>query len=372
MFTHPTLRRMSTAVVSLAAAAALVVATSGTAAAAGPTLTSPALSAVVTGTSVTATTTVVASSTTTATLAGICARDARGGNYDFPLSSSISITTSGTSITATRYLSPSTYTYWACVKVNGYWTNVGTVKSFTVATPAGPATPGPSNDPMPVGDLPGWHQVFTDNFSTPLAEGQFPGSYASKWTSYNGFTDSSGFGDFNQKIISVHDGSLDLDLHSQNGRAQGAAPVPLVNGKWGGQVYGRYTVRFKADALAGYGTGWLLWSDANNWNDGEIDFPESALNSTIKGYNHTVGNPAHNDLVFDTGVSYLDWHTATIEWTPSAVSYLLDGKLIQSTTTSVPTNPLHWVLQTATTGQQPAAGTAGHMLIDWVSIYTLA
>ena len=143
------------------------------------------------------------------------------------------------------------------------------------------------------------------------------------------------------------------NLHSENGRAQGAAPVPLVNGAWGGQVYGRYTVRFKSDALPGYGTGWLLWPDSNNWNDGEIDFPESGLNSTIKGYNHTVGNPAHNDLVFDTGVTYLGWHTATIEWTPSKITYLLDGNVVSSSTTSVPSKALHWVLQTATTGTQP-------------------
>ena len=181
-----------------------------------------------------------------------------------------------------------------------------------------------------------------------------------------------GNGDFNQKIISAHDGYLDLNLHSENGRAQGAAPVPLVNGAWGGQVYGRYTVRFKADALPGYGTGWLLWPDSNNWNDGEIDYPESELTNTIKGYNHTVGNPAHNDLVFDTGISYLNWHTATIEWTSSKITYLLDGKVVSSSTTSIPRKALHWVLQTATTGGQPAASTKGHLLIDWVSIYTKA
>ena len=32
----------------------------------------------------------------------------------------------------------------------------------------------PSGQSMPVGDLPGWHQIFTDNFADPGTAGQLP------------------------------------------------------------------------------------------------------------------------------------------------------------------------------------------------------
>src|SRR5690242_12804522 len=44
----------------------------------------------------------------------------------------------------------------------------------------------PSGQPMPVGDLPGWHQIFTDNFAANVPLGSFPAAVASKWTAYSG------------------------------------------------------------------------------------------------------------------------------------------------------------------------------------------
>ena len=222
---------------------------------------------------------------------------------------------------------------------------------------------------MPVGDLPLWRQVFTDDFTTDVAPGRFPGPYSSHWLSYDGFTDTSGVGDYDQSIISVHDGMLDLHLQTINGRPLGAAPVPLIDGRWGGQTFGRFSVRFRADQLAGFGTGWLLWPDSEQWSEGEIDFPEGALDGTIHAYNHCIGDPARACLQEDTGVSYLDWHTATIEWTPVRITYLLDGVVVASTQKSVPQTPFHWVLQTATTGIRPAPQTQGHVWVDWVAIY---
>ena len=227
----------------------------------------------------------------------------------------------------------------------------------------------PSGIAMPVGDLPLWRQVFTENFTTDVAPGQFPGPYSSRWTSYNGFRDTSGVGYYDQSIISTHDGMLDLHLQTRDGRPLGAAPVPLVTGQWGGQTYGRFSVRFKADPLTGFGTGWLLWPDSEKWNEGEIDFPEGALDGTIHAYNHCVGDAARLCMQSDTGVSYLDWHTATIEWTPERITYLLDDLVVASTEGSVPQTPMHWVLQTATTGVRPAPSAQGHVWVDWVVIY---
>jgi hypothetical protein len=216
----------------------------------------------------------------------------------------------------------------------------------------------------------GWREVFVENFDVPVALGDFPGpEYADRWMSYDGFEDTSGIGLYKpSEVLSVHDGSLDMYLHTKAGRPLGAAPVPLINGEWRGHLYGRYTVRFKTDALEGFGAGWLLWPDSNDWNEGEIDFPEGGLDATIQANQHCIGDPEEKCLAVDTGVEFSDgWHTTMIEWTPSGVVYYLDGRVV-GTSPESPSTPMHLVLQTGTNGVKPHASVAGHVLIDSVTI----
>jgi len=247
-------------------------------------------------------------------------------------------------------------------------------QTFTVANaPPAPSPPQPqggSGEAMPVGDLPGWHQVFMDDFSNPLAAGQFPGPYSAKWTAYNGFYDAAHVGYYDQRAISVHDSFLDFYLHTENGRPIIAAPSPVVTAPWIGQQYGRFTVRLKSDSLPGYKASLLLWPDGNNWDKGEIDFPEGGLDGTMWGFNHCVNNPSVNCYNIDTQTAFTNWHTLTLEWSPGRISYLLDGNVFGTTSESVPTDPMHWMLQTQAGTTAPAATTAGHLLIDWVAVYT--
>jgi len=227
---------------------------------------------------------------------------------------------------------------------------------------------------MPVGNLTGWRQIFTDDFTVDLALGSFPGSYEKKWMSYTGFGDTSGVGWYDQKkVLSVKNGSLDFYMHTDSvtGKPLGAAPIPFLdsNGTWGGMINGRYTIRFRSDSLPGYGTGWLLWSDANDWNEGEIDFPEGSLDGDINAYVHCVGDPSKNCWSKDTGAKFTDWHIATIEWTPASVKLILDDVVLGSPTNAVPIMPMHWVLQACTTGVKPSPSVSGHLQIDWVAVY---
>ena len=356
--------------------ALLLVAHPGTASAAA-TLSVTSLKAIVTnGTSVTATTSIASSTRVTATYVTVCVRSSTGANQDFAGYSQVALSPTAKSLSFTATFAPGTYSYFTCVYTDNYWQVVGATKAFTTSNstvtppPTGGGGAAPSGVAMPVGNLPGWKQVFTDDFTIPLARGAFPGGYSNKWLSYSGFTDTSKVGDYDQSIISAQNGTLDLYLHTVNGRPKGAAPIPLVNGQWGGQTYGRFSVRMRADNLPGYGTGFLLWADSENWNDGEIDFPESGLDNVVKGYNHCPGNASVNCLVVNTNTTYSAWHTYTIDWTPSKLSYLIDNQTVGSTTSNIPYKPLHWVMQVATTGVQPAASTAGHLLIDWATIYT--
>lgn len=237
----------------------------------------------------------------------------------------------------------------------------------------------PSGQAMPVGDLPGWHQIFAENFNTNASLGSFPGAaYGNEFTTYaDGTPDTAGQQGAPSrydpsKVVSVSNGLLNLYLHTQNGTPMAAAILPTLPGN---DLYGKYTVRFRSDKLPGFKVAWLLWPDSGVWpGDGEIDFPESDLSGTINAFMHRRGATSGSDQdAFSTSATYSSWHTASIEWTPNSVNFILDGQLIGQSTNRIPNKPMHWVLQTeACLTSCPAPNTAGNLQIDWVTAYSLA
>lgn len=277
-------------------------------------------------------------------------------------------------------------------------------EASTPAATAEPASPSPTKDSgsepapkpefssfyqsVPVGDLPGWRQVFVEDFTDgDVPIGGFPGIYGSRWheTYKDGTPDThaktqekgartSGY--YPSKVLSVHDGVLDMFLHSENGVSMGAAPSPIVGGAtqppYNSQLYGRYSVRFKADSLPGFKVAWLLWPVSKQWpQDGEIDFPEGDLSKVIYAALHGIGPDGNHTFdVFRPNVPFTDWHVATTEWSPGRIEFFLDGKSIGVATSMVPDKPMRYLLQTESclTGC-PAPDTAGHVYVDWVAIW---
>jgi beta-glucanase (GH16 family) len=242
---------------------------------------------------------------------------------------------------------------------------------------------------MPVGDLPGWRQVFAEDFTDgDVPRGGFPGPvYGQRWheTYADGTPDThaktqekdartSGY--YPSKVLSIHDGLLDFYLHSENGVSMGAAPSPRFAGAteppYNSQLYGRYSVRFKGDPLNGYKVAWLLWPVSKQWpQDGEIDFPEGDLSKVIYAALHGVVAGVHTNEVFRPNAPFTSWHVATTEWSPGRIEFFLDGKSIGVATSMVPDKPMRYLLQTESclTGC-PAPETAGHVYVDWVSIWS--
>ncbi len=252
----------------------------------------------------------------------------------------------------------------------------------TRITPIAVQPTGPSGEAMPRGDLPGWKQIFTDDFTSDVAVGSFPGTvYKTKWEVYlDGWPDTAGKKGapsryYPSKVISVKNGILNKYIHTENGTHMGAAILPILPGHTSsrvGQLYGKYTVRFRADAIKGFKTAWLLWPDSGgNLQYGEIDFPEGDLADTIHAYMHKINASSGGDQdAFSTGVTYTAWHTASTEWAPGKVTFILDGKVIGTSTSRTPNTPMHWVLQTESClNTCPAATAAGNVQIDWVAVY---
>ena len=232
---------------------------------------------------------------------------------------------------------------------------------------------------MPNANLAGWELIFTDDFTQDIPEGQFPAATNGKWWAYpSNWNDTSGNGAYAPNIISTHDGVMDINLRTEGGRHRVAAPVPNINGPSGSrdQLYGRYAVRFKADPVPGYKTAWLLWPESNVWpRDGEIDFPEGDLNSTIHAFMHRQNGSSGGDQdAFSTSERYTEWHTAITEWSPNEVRFILDGQVIGTSTSRIPNTPMHWVLQTETqlSGGPPSSSATGHVIVDWVSVWRYA
>ncbi|MCY1046919.1 glycoside hydrolase family 16 protein [Corallococcus sp. bb12-1] len=236
---------------------------------------------------------------------------------------------------------------------------------------------GPSGEPMPVGDLMNWRQVFTDDFTTPVPVGQFPAAVSSKWSVYlDGWKDTSKNGTYSpSSVVSIQNGVLNKYLHTVNGVHRVAAVLPKIPGATasGGLPAGRFAVRFKADPVPGYKTAWLLWPDSEVWpRDGEIDFPEGDLDGTIAGFMHRQNGTSGGDQdAVSTSARFTSWHTAIIEWTPGRCRFILDGTVILDKTSRVPTTPMHWVLQTETdlSGTAPSSSAAGNVQIDWVAVW---
>src|SRR5207247_8275784 len=87
----------------------------------------------------------------------------------------------------------------------------------------------------------------------------------------------------------------------------------------------------------------------------------------------TSGSQQH---AYSTGVNvHGSWHTAVIEWLPSRVTFLLDGRVVGSTTdtTKIPSKAMHWLIQNGGhLGGTPDNQRQGHIVIDWVTIYARA
>ena len=172
---------------------------------------------------------------------------------------------------------------------------------------------GNDTDAMPVGDLEGWRQIFTEDFTTPAPLGQFVKVYGNRWIAYpSPWRDTSKRGIYNpEKVLSVANGVLDWHLRTENGTPYVGAVIPKIPGTPAVSL---------STGIAAAGTG---------------------------------------------------WHIASIEWRPGSLSYSLDGKLAGTHTSGVPSSSFHLVFQMETNigGPAPSASAAGHIQLDWVSVY---
>jgi beta-glucanase (GH16 family) len=223
---------------------------------------------------------------------------------------------------------------------------------------------------------PTWTLRFSDDFTQDVALGSFPAAVSDRWFSYPYPWSTLGGYYHPEKVVSIHDGVMDLWLHNEGGKWLMAASVPKFVDGTTDQLYGRYELRWRTDAIPGYYGVPLLWPQSEDYlKDGEIDWPEGNLAGNFYGFIHHTGATSGGDQKrCDPGVAFASgWHTTVTEWRPNSVRLFLDGTLVCEETVRIPQTPMHLVLQFTTSPQGlPPAGTSGHVLIDYVRVWSYA
>lgn len=257
-----------------------------------------------------------------------------------------------------------------------------------------PPSPNPSGQPMPVGDLPGWRQVFTDDFSNDIPLGQWEAAQVGRWFPYPyPWQDTMKYGTYDPATTLSQTGSiLDIWLHTVAGVPRVASPVPRVNGPTSyvgdgtnfpsGTLGGRYAIRWRVqNPIPKYKFAWLRWPDTNVWpRDGEIDFPESdfAIGDCIMAFMHRQNGVNGSDQdAYGTAIPTVGsgWHTSILEWVAGvSCKFILDGVVIGDSTSRVPSSKMSWRIQTETWlgATPPDPATEGHVQIDWVAVWVPA
>ena len=227
---------------------------------------------------------------------------------------------------------------------------------------------------MPVGDIPGWRQVFTDDFNGRTLD-------SSKWRLYWGKPGGDPAGWYDPRHVSVSNGMLVISAYRDKRDGGRWATGGLSSSPGLAQTYGKYLVRFRLDPGIGVGHAALLMPADNSWPP-EIDFSEdngSGRTGTLATL-HYGKHDTHEDAWLGS-VNLTQWHTLGVQWSPGKLQYTIDGRIWKTMTgSSVPALPMVLDLQTQT---WPCSGTWGRcpnaitprvvrMYVDWVAAYAPA
>jgi outer membrane protein OmpA-like peptidoglycan-associated protein len=220
----------------------------------------------------------------------------------------------------------------------------------------------PSGESPPsAGAFPGYHQSYVDDFSKS--------SSLHGWTVFQGPTTGDSSGEFVRSHVTVGGGLLQLNAWQDpsygNTWATGGVCQCNVN-----QTYGAYFVRSR---LTGPGpTVVEMLMPQVGWPP-EIDFNETreSDDNTIATLHYTS---ADLQIYRDLTVDLTQWNTWGVVWTPTSITYTLNGLAWGSinTPSEIPDQPMHLDLtsQTWCSSDFACPTSPQSVQINWVAEYT--
>ncbi|MET3422251.1 beta-glucanase (GH16 family) [Actinoplanes tereljensis] len=215
-------------------------------------------------------------------------------------------------------------------------------------------------------------------WGNPVAVENFDGALSSTWGKYDAPNSDP---PRSEDQVTVSGGMMHLtgSVNSKLGKDVGAGVSYNKNLK-----YGRWEVRWRVDAGAGYGPVILLWPKNNeDWPTyGEIDFMEMG-DPTRQQYGTYIHHGSDNNQIGHEWVKgdFTEWHTAAVDWLPDRVTYYMDGKKVWNVTpdmlkTGLPTETVMHLGIQLDQGCDEYMGCRNAqtpdkvvMDIDWVKVY---
>ena len=229
---------------------------------------------------------------------------------------------------------------------------------------------GPAGDgSSPPSSVAGWRLTYRTDF---------PGNgLPSGWDAYNGQPGGDPYGNWEPSNVSVSGGALHLMATSS---AQGG--VAFYGNP---QTYGMYLVRMKGDYEPGLSINNLaiLWPSQQGVWPPEVDFFQDVGGSrqNFSASLHVGPNGNGDCCVIASptqGSNGTAWHTYGVQWTPSAITYTIDGRVWASVSRGSlsspaqwPTIPMNLTLQSQNQASAQPGGTIETMTVAWVAEYAM-
>jgi hypothetical protein len=235
------------------------------------------------------------------------------------------------------------------------------------AFPTGVADNSEPSDYAPPGSnaLAGYTQIYTSDFSGS--------SLPAGWGAYSGTPGGDPGGQFGGNAhIAVGGGLLQLNTFLD----------PAYNNEWvtGGlcqcglsQTYGAYFVRSRVTGAGPTGVE-LLWPVANVWPP-EIDFNETGgqIGSTTATNIWALSGGSKQQSQVSLSIDMTQWHTWGVIWTPTSITYTVDGRVWGTVTTAseIPSQAMTLDLQQQTwcSSGWACPTSPQSMQVDWVTEY---
>ena len=230
-----------------------------------------------------------------------------------------------------------------------------------------------SAGPLPTTSSSGWRLTYEQDFNGSVLP---PG-----WGAYAGEPGGDPYGWWDPANLSVSGGNLHFGTSYNAAHSMySTAGVSYLGHP---QTYGEYLVRLKGDFEPGLTISnvALLWPVANVWPP-EIDFYEDSGGARSSFVATLHAGPNGSDSVVAQHRRALDdtqWHTVGVEWTPTTISYLVDGTIWAVVPISALSSNGHWPdqpmflsIQSQTVGPAQPSRPIETMTVAWVVEYAPA
>lgn len=243
-------------------------------------------------------------------------------------------------------------------------TSADATTSWKTSNPSGMSIPGSYGK---------WKRVFADDFNGDTLN-------ASNWSRYEGQPRGKDNAKWRRSNTFVQDGSLVLRSNYENGTWYSGG---TSNARSGAMTYGKWVVRFKADAADGLGYVFLLYPQGGGWPP-EVDFAEDSGGDRQELMATTHWSPQNKQAHSYLKKDFTQWHTVGVTIEPNLIQYTIDGKVWATYTgEGVPNQPMWLGMQahhsdcntkyegSCSNIESGATPTQSDIEIDWVARYEL-